>query len=144
MLVFTASEVETATLAAGINPGFAGLLGGMTGGIAQAYATMGERSFTSQILGFSDQLHGYVHSDNILCRLYDMYEDSGDHSPQDRCFRCQTSINIRSLHGNLPSRRYSWCQQRCECCRCSSVYQLGFSVDSYNFAAVRVCTYDLA
>lgn len=42
MLIFTASEVETATLAAGINPGFAGLLGGMTGGIAQAYATMGE------------------------------------------------------------------------------------------------------
>lgn len=42
MLVFTASEVETASLAAGINPGVAGLLGGMTGGIAQAYATMGE------------------------------------------------------------------------------------------------------
>ncbi len=40
--MFTASEVETATLAAGINPGVAGLLGGMTGGIAQAYATMGE------------------------------------------------------------------------------------------------------
>lgn len=42
VLVFTASEVETATLAAGINPGVAGLLGGMTGGIAQAYATMGK------------------------------------------------------------------------------------------------------
>lgn len=41
VLVFTASEVETASLAAGINPGFAGLLGGMTGGVAQAYATMG-------------------------------------------------------------------------------------------------------
>ncbi|KXN83898.1 Mitochondrial DNA replication protein YHM2 [Leucoagaricus sp. SymC.cos] len=41
VLIFTASEVETATLAAGINPGVAGLLGGMTGGIAQAYATMG-------------------------------------------------------------------------------------------------------
>ncbi|EKM83568.1 hypothetical protein AGABI1DRAFT_110218 [Agaricus bisporus var. burnettii JB137-S8] len=41
VLVFTATEVETATLASGINPGVAGLLGGMTGGIAQAYATMG-------------------------------------------------------------------------------------------------------
>ncbi|KAF7339583.1 Mitochondrial dna replication protein [Mycena sanguinolenta] len=41
VLVFTASEVETATLAAGINPAAAGLLGGMVGGIAQAYATMG-------------------------------------------------------------------------------------------------------
>ena len=76
MLVFTASEVEIATLAAGINPGFAGLLGGMTGGIAQAYATMGELSFTSQILEFSGQLRGRVHSNNILCRFYDMYEDS--------------------------------------------------------------------
>ncbi|KAG6841940.1 hypothetical protein C0991_005120 [Blastosporella zonata] len=41
VLVFTASEVETAALGGGINPALAGLLGGMTGGIAQAYATMG-------------------------------------------------------------------------------------------------------
>ena len=41
MLLFTAAEVEGAALSAGINPGVAGLLGGMTGGIAQAYATMG-------------------------------------------------------------------------------------------------------
>lgn len=44
MLIFAASEVETASLAAGISPGFAGLLGGMTGGVAQAYATMGRFS----------------------------------------------------------------------------------------------------
>lgn len=42
MLVFTASEVETATLGMGISPAVAGLLGGMTGGVTQAYATMGE------------------------------------------------------------------------------------------------------
>jgi len=41
VLIFTASEVETAGLAAGISPAAAGLLGGMTGGVAQAYATMG-------------------------------------------------------------------------------------------------------
>jgi len=41
VLVFAASEVEEKSLAAGINPGLAGLLGGMTGGVAQAYATMG-------------------------------------------------------------------------------------------------------
>ncbi|KAJ3516466.1 hypothetical protein NLJ89_g1111 [Agrocybe chaxingu] len=41
VLIFAASEVESATLGAGINPGLAGLLGGMTGGVAQAYATMG-------------------------------------------------------------------------------------------------------
>jgi len=40
VLLFTASEVEAATAGA-VGPGAAGLLGGMTGGIAQAYATMG-------------------------------------------------------------------------------------------------------
>jgi hypothetical protein len=41
VLLFAASEVETGARALGINAGFAGLLGGMVGGIAQAYATMG-------------------------------------------------------------------------------------------------------
>ncbi|KAH6916860.1 mitochondrial carrier domain-containing protein [Coprinopsis sp. MPI-PUGE-AT-0042] len=41
VLVFAATEVETYALDKGINAGAAGLLGGMTGGIAQAYATMG-------------------------------------------------------------------------------------------------------
>ncbi|KIY45747.1 mitochondrial carrier [Fistulina hepatica ATCC 64428] len=41
VLMFTASEVETVTQEMGVNPAVAGLLGGMSGGIAQAYATMG-------------------------------------------------------------------------------------------------------
>ncbi|KAI9445308.1 mitochondrial carrier [Lactarius indigo] len=41
VLLFTASEIETASTSMGINPAAAGLLGGMGGGIAQAYATMG-------------------------------------------------------------------------------------------------------
>jgi len=41
VLLFTASEIEMATTATGMNPATAGLLGGMGGGIAQAYATMG-------------------------------------------------------------------------------------------------------
>ena len=41
VLIFTASEVESATLNYGVNPGVAGLLGGMTGGVVQSYATMG-------------------------------------------------------------------------------------------------------
>lgn len=41
VLMFTASEIEKKTKAAGVSPGAAGLLGGMGGGIAQAYATMG-------------------------------------------------------------------------------------------------------
>ena len=42
MLLFTASEIETASVSMGVSPAAAGLLGGMGGGIAQAYATMGE------------------------------------------------------------------------------------------------------
>ena len=42
VLLFTASEIETATAAMGMNPATGGLLGGMGGGIAQAYATMGK------------------------------------------------------------------------------------------------------
>lgn len=41
VLLFTASEIETKTVALGVSPAAAGLLGGMGGGIAQAYATMG-------------------------------------------------------------------------------------------------------
>lgn len=41
MLLFTASEIESKAVDLGVNPAAAGLLGGMGGGIAQAYATMG-------------------------------------------------------------------------------------------------------
>ncbi|KAF8846249.1 mitochondrial carrier [Paxillus ammoniavirescens] len=41
VLLFTASEIETAGVGMGISPAAAGLVGGMGGGIAQAYATMG-------------------------------------------------------------------------------------------------------
>lgn len=41
VLLFTASEIESATTALGVNPAAAGLLGGMAGGIVQAYATVG-------------------------------------------------------------------------------------------------------
>lgn len=56
-MIFTASEVETATLAAGINPAFAGLLGGMTGGVAQAYATMGVCSVFDELVHHTASLH---------------------------------------------------------------------------------------
>ncbi|OCH95833.1 mitochondrial carrier [Obba rivulosa] len=41
VLLFTASEIESATSSLGLNPAVSGLLGGMGGGVAQAYATMG-------------------------------------------------------------------------------------------------------
>lgn len=42
VLIFTASEIEKAATGYGLGAGTAGLLGGMGGGVAQAYATMGE------------------------------------------------------------------------------------------------------
>lgn len=41
VLIFTASEIEKTAQKSGLSPGTSGLLGGMGGGIAQAYATMG-------------------------------------------------------------------------------------------------------
>ncbi|SCZ90741.1 BZ3500_MvSof-1268-A1-R1_Chr1-3g02204 [Microbotryum saponariae] len=41
VLLFTAAEIEGFAVNSGISPGAAGLLGGMGGGVAQAYATMG-------------------------------------------------------------------------------------------------------
>lgn len=52
--MFTATEVEDATLAMGLNPAVSGLLGGMTGGIAQAYATMGRLDFPIVLAGCRD------------------------------------------------------------------------------------------
>lgn len=44
VLLFTAAEIEKVATNSGVSAGSAGLLGGMGGGIAQAYATMGESS----------------------------------------------------------------------------------------------------
>jgi len=41
VLLFTAAEIENRATAGGLSPGTAGLLGGMGGGVCQAYATMG-------------------------------------------------------------------------------------------------------
>lgn len=41
VLIFTAAEIETAAVGFGMSPATAGLFGGMGGGVAQAYATMG-------------------------------------------------------------------------------------------------------
>ncbi|KAG8907552.1 Mitochondrial DNA replication protein yhm2 [Tulasnella sp. 403] len=41
VLLFAASEIEKVAIGGGLGPAAAGLLGGMGGGIAQAYATMG-------------------------------------------------------------------------------------------------------
>jgi hypothetical protein len=79
VLIFTASEVETATLGAGISPAFAGLFGGMAGGVAQAYATMGK--FPSCIIS---QVSTSSSSTNLIMalmnRLHHLHENRRDHS----------------------------------------------------------------
>jgi hypothetical protein len=42
VLIFTSAEIEKVASRNGFGAGASGLLGGMGGGIAQAYATMGE------------------------------------------------------------------------------------------------------
>lgn len=66
MLLFTASEIETATSSV-VGSSAAGLLGGMCGGIAQAYATMGENLLGSPSSSFS------THIKHI--RVHDMHEN---------------------------------------------------------------------
>ncbi|KAI9316783.1 mitochondrial carrier domain-containing protein [Dichotomocladium elegans] len=49
VLLFTASEFEFRALSAGASPFMAGIIGGMTGGIAQAYSTMGFCTFMKTV-----------------------------------------------------------------------------------------------
>lgn len=49
VLIFAASEIEYITLGSGISPFSAGLLGGMGGGLAQAYTTMGFCTFMKTV-----------------------------------------------------------------------------------------------
>lgn len=53
VLLFTAAEIETVAVNAGVAPAVAGLLGGMGGGITQAYATMGQCSISFWIVFLS-------------------------------------------------------------------------------------------
>ncbi|KAI8093210.1 mitochondrial carrier domain-containing protein [Halteromyces radiatus] len=49
VLLFTASEFEYRALVAGASPFMAGIIGGMAGGIAQAYSTMGFCTFMKTV-----------------------------------------------------------------------------------------------
>ncbi|KAF9168076.1 hypothetical protein DFQ26_001533 [Actinomortierella ambigua] len=49
VLIFAASEIEHVALATGVSPFSAGLIGGMGGGLAQAYTTMGFCTFMKTV-----------------------------------------------------------------------------------------------
>lgn len=71
VLLFTAAEVESRVTRFGLSPATAGLLGGMTGGIVQAYATMGEWILARFKSGFLRFVAFY--------RFLYMHENSRDH-----------------------------------------------------------------
>lgn len=78
VLLFTASEIEKVASNAGVSPGSAGLLGGMGGGIAQAYATMGKCSTAGRRWedGRSKR------ADWSKIRFLHLHEDGRNHPPQ--------------------------------------------------------------
>lgn len=80
MLLFTAAEIEGATTAAGVSPAVAGLLGGMGGGVVQAYATMGE--FLARLSPLTD-------------RLLHVHEDGRDHALEAQCRRREAPVDVR-------------------------------------------------
>jgi hypothetical protein len=53
VLIFTSAEIDKyARKSFGVSPAAAGMLGGIGGGIAQAYATMGEQRLVSPSSNF--------------------------------------------------------------------------------------------
>ncbi|WFD31618.1 hypothetical protein MSPP1_002657 [Malassezia sp. CBS 17886] len=78
VLLFTASEVQQMASGLGCGPGAAGLVGGMTGGIVQAYATMGFCTCmkTAEITR-SRQLHEGVKPPSTWAVFADIYRSEG-------------------------------------------------------------------
>lgn len=82
VLIFTASEIEARTISAGMSPAAAGLIGGMGGGIAQAYLTMGAFSC---LFRPGMETHALCLFFGHVCvgpvfRLLHMYENRGNHA----------------------------------------------------------------
>ena len=75
VLLFTASEIESGIIGLGVNPAAAGLLGGMGGGIAQAYATRGE-----SLIGRPPLAPTPPQCSFLPPRLLHLHEDGGDHA----------------------------------------------------------------
>ncbi|KAJ7293444.1 mitochondrial carrier domain-containing protein [Mycena rebaudengoi] len=105
VLVFTASEIETATLGMGVSPAAAGLLGGMSGGVAQAYATMGFTTCmkTAEITRQKTAATG-VKPPSTWALFADMYRREGPRrSKQGMGFARLAETAIRRIRGKTES-----------------------------------------
>lgn len=77
VLLFAAAEIEGYSSRAGISPALSGLLGGMGGGVAQAYATMGRSQ--------SALWPSKCSADLAACyRCLHLHEDGRNHEEQAR------------------------------------------------------------
>jgi len=124
--MFTASEIETRTTDMGVSPAVAGLLGGMGGGITQAYATMGtclqlERDCLvllpkkrGVVFPEYQWTNGLTHDRN---RLLYLHEDRRNHASQASREWYQPSFDMGRFCGHLPSRGHCRYQQGCQCRR---------------------------
>ena len=80
-------------MTAGVGPAAAGLLGGMGGGVAQAYATVG----TSFLSFFGDS--ETTVSDDFrpwICRILHVHEDCRDYPEQDGRQRPEPAVYVRT------------------------------------------------
>ncbi|KAG1136721.1 hypothetical protein G6F37_011697 [Rhizopus arrhizus] len=70
VLLFTASELEYRAMAAGASPFLAGIIGGMGGGIAQAYSTMGFCTFMKTVEVTRQKSAGTESTFSIAAKIY--------------------------------------------------------------------------
>ncbi|KAG0904620.1 hypothetical protein G6F34_000034 [Rhizopus arrhizus] len=70
VLLFTASELEYRAVAAGASPFLAGIVGGMGGGIAQAYSTMGFCTFMKTVEVTRQKSAGTESTFSIAAKIY--------------------------------------------------------------------------
>lgn len=122
MLLFTAAEVESRGTKFGLSPATSGLLGGMTGGIVQAYATMGTLCYTIV------RMHWTEHGNVWLCRLLYLYEDRGDYPSQAGSRWDEAAVDLGCLRRHLQAGGYCRYQQGRQCCCIETNDQLGIAV----------------
>lgn len=103
VLLFASGEIETlAKEKLGAGGAVSGLLGGMGGGVAQAYATMGALAPPVLDLGVRELIaRPRSMALRVIRRLLHLHEDGRDHPSQAGRLGCQASRDVCGLYGYL-------------------------------------------